>query len=395
MPKNHILSRRLFAAGAAAAITGPACAQIPGNNIPQTKQPSLIGRRPAPPVITPAETSTTVFADHFDTGNVQSFASFSEVLTAHAGATPSPEAIENLRLFFLNGGRKAIALDIVGGDAQTVVSAMQSRITNDLDFDFLCAPIAARLGAAAAGAIYAEGLAYAKSHQALLIMDSPDSGGDIAADWVKPIGVFDANAAMFAPRLKNGAFDGSIAASGAVCGVAARVDGARGIWKAAAGTANPITGASPTTFYSNAKIEQFANANINVIRSLAGPGTLIWGSRTTSSDPEWKYIPVRRMALFIEKSLNGGLDWTVFEPNKAPLWSKVKQSVDVFMTDLFRRGAFQGAKAEEAFFVRCDRTTMTQTDIDAGRLNVLVGFAPLRPAEFVVLRIAAKAVSAP
>ncbi len=120
-------------------------------------------------------------------------------------------------------------------------------------------------------------------------------------------------------------------------------------------------------------------------------GNVVWGSRTLDGDndrgSEWKYVPVRRMALFLEESLFRGTQWVVFEPNDEPLWAQIRLNIGAFMQQLFRQGAFQGATPREAYFVKCDRTTTTQADINLGIVNILVGFAPLKPAEFVVLRI--------
>ncbi|WP_162529570.1 phage tail sheath family protein, partial [Agromyces humi] len=122
-----------------------------------------------------------------------------------------------------------------------------------------------------------------------------------------------------------------------------------------------------------------------------GRRPIVWGARTLAAGgpaaAEWKYVPVRRTALFLEESIERGLQWTVFEPNDEPLWQEVRESVGAFLHDLFRAGAFHGRSAAEAYFVRCGRETTTQEDLDAGELIVLMGFAPIRPAEFVVLRI--------
>jgi phage tail sheath protein FI len=134
-------------------------------------------------------------------------------------------------------------------------------------------------------------------------------------------------------------------------------------------------------------IDQLNPLGVNCLRLNPAGHVLVWGARTLAgNDSEWKYLPVRRTALYIEGSIERGTRWVVFEPNDEPLWTRLRASVEMFLIDLFRQGAFQGAKPEEGFFVKCDRSTMTQADIDAGRVNLLVGFAPLKPAEFVVLR---------
>jgi phage tail sheath protein FI len=132
-----------------------------------------------------------------------------------------------------------------------------------------------------------------------------------------------------------------------------------------------------------------AARGINPIRSFPGKGVLVWGARTTSQDSEYRYLAIRRLAIFLEHSIEAGLQWAVFETNGPALWAQVRSSVEDFLLSTWRSGKLLGRTAEEAFFVRCDQTTMTQNDIDNGRLIVVVGFAPVRPAEFVILRIGA------
>jgi Phage tail sheath C-terminal domain len=129
---------------------------------------------------------------------------------------------------------------------------------------------------------------------------------------------------------------------------------------------------------------------VNSIRAFRGHGIRVWGSRTLASDPEWKYVNVRRLVAFLERSLDRGTQWTVFEPNGESLWAQVRSAVGVFLNDLWRQEAFAGGSPGDAFYVRCDRRTMTQDDIDQGRLVMEIGIAPVRPAEFVIIRIARK-----
>jgi phage tail sheath protein FI len=130
---------------------------------------------------------------------------------------------------------------------------------------------------------------------------------------------------------------------------------------------------------------------INCLRTMPAAGHVIWGARTRVGDDrlasEWKYVPVRRTALFLEESLYRALHWVVFEPNDEPLWAQIRLNVGAFMNSLFRQGAFQGQSPREAYFVKCDKDTTTQNDIDRGIVNILVGFAPLKPAEFVVIKL--------
>ncbi len=179
---------------------------------------------------------------------------------------------------------------------------------------------------------------------------------------------------------------------GSVAGVYARTDATRGVWKAPAGTDASLTGVAgvvkPMSDDDNGVLNPLA---VNCIRKFPVYGTIVWGARTLRGNDEigseWKYVPVRRTALFIEESLFRGLKWVVFEPNDEPLWSQIRLNAGSFMHDLFRQGAFQGSTPKDAYFVKCDKDTTTQSDINRGIVNILVGFAPLKPAEFVVIQI--------
>ncbi|MFC5437158.1 phage tail sheath subtilisin-like domain-containing protein [Rhodanobacter umsongensis] len=179
---------------------------------------------------------------------------------------------------------------------------------------------------------------------------------------------------------------------GFVAGIYARTDATRGVWKAPAGSEASVTGAlgvsAMLTNNENGVLNPLA---INCIRTFPVYGTVVWGARTLQGNDErgseWKYVPVRRTALFIEESLYRGTQWVVFEPNDEPLWSQIRLNVGAFMQNLFRQGAFQGKTPNDAYFVKCDKETTTQNDINLGIVNIVVGFAPLKPAEFVVIQL--------
>lgn len=180
--------------------------------------------------------------------------------------------------------------------------------------------------------------------------------------------------------------------SGFVAGLYAKTDAQRGVWKAPAGVNVGLGGAVGLAVnFTDVQQGNLNDKNVNCIRQFASAGIVLWGARTLSADPEWKYIPVRRMAIFLRVSIYRGIQFAVFEPNDEPLWSQLRLNIGSFMTVLFRRGAFQGATPSQAFFVKCDGETTTQDDINLGIVNVLVGFAPLKPAEFVVVKISQKA----
>jgi phage tail sheath protein FI len=179
---------------------------------------------------------------------------------------------------------------------------------------------------------------------------------------------------------------------GFVAGLYARTDTNRGVWKAPAGTEASLTGVyGPSVTLTNDENGVLNPLAVNCIRALPVYGTVLWGARTLQGNDErgseWKYIPVRRTALFIEETLFRALKWVVFEPNDEPLWAQIRLNVGAFMHDLFRQGAFQGQTPKDAYFVKCDKETTTQSDINRGIVNIIVGFAPLKPAEFVIVKI--------
>jgi hypothetical protein len=177
----------------------------------------------------------------------------------------------------------------------------------------------------------------------------------------------------------------SIPPSGHIAGIYARTDTERGVHKAPANES--IRGVvSLQVNIDKSKQEILNNRGINVIRYFPGRGILVWGARTISKDPIWKYVNVRRLSIFIEKSIKRSTQWAVFEPNNERLWSRIKAVLTQFLTIVWKDGALIGTTPEEGFFVKCDRTTMTQSDIDNGRLIVIVGIAPNKPAEFVIFK---------
>jgi uncharacterized protein len=246
-----------------------------------------------------------------------------------------------------------------------------------------------------------------RSRRAFFILDAPaawDEISDVTSNATgidsiaATVGTDNArNAAVFFPRLRmpNPLRQNQIetfASCGAVAGVFARTDTQRGVWKAPAGLEAGIAGVSalsvPMTDSENGQLNPIG---VNCLRAMPGAGPVVWGSRTLRgadrlADTDWKYIPVRRLALFLEESIYRGTQWAVFEPNDEPLWSQLRMNIGGFLQTMFRQGAFQGSSAREAYFVKCDRSTTTQTDINNGIVNILIGYAPLKPAEFVILK---------
>jgi phage tail sheath protein FI len=250
--------------------------------------------------------------------------------------------------------------------------------------------------------IWDEALAFCKGRRAMLLVDPP-------AVWNEPADVFNAgigldtvvtrdeNAALFFPRiraanpLKENRIE-TFAPCGAVAGVFARVDASRGVWKAPAGQETALFGVRELDVKLTDQENGLLNPQgINCLRTFPVAGRVVWGARTLEGADQlasqWKYIPVRRLALYIEETLYRNTGWVVFEPNDEPLWSQIRLSIGSFMQNLFRQGAFQGSTPRDAYLVKCDKDTTTQTDIDSGIVNIIVGFAPLKPAEFVIIKI--------
>jgi Bacteriophage tail sheath protein len=248
--------------------------------------------------------------------------------------------------------------------------------------------------------IYAAAISLCRDRRAMVLIDPPPAVSDVASavDWkTSGLAVHQENGAAFFPRLRlpdpaNNFQLRTFAPSGVVAGLYARIDGTRGVWKAPAGTEATLTGVQGVVYPLNDLENGVLNPlGLNCFRIFPIYGPVLWGARTlVGSDAEasqWKYVPVRRLALYIEESLYRGTKWAVFEPNDEPLWAQLRLNIGSFMHDLFRRGAFQGASPADAYLVKCDKDTTTQNDIDRGIVNILVGFAPLKPAEFVVIQI--------
>jgi Bacteriophage tail sheath protein len=256
-------------------------------------------------------------------------------------------------------------------------------------------------------ALLADAIAYCEERRAFCIVDLPAATDtlDDARQWLTENGSLrHKNAAAYFPQFlapdpvqnfRTRAFS----PSGAVAGIYARTDTNRGVWKAPAGTDAVVRGARGLAYTLTDPENGVLNPlGLNSLRTFPVFGPVVWGSRTlVGADQlasEWKYVPVRRTALFIEESLFRGTKWVVFEPNDETLWAQIRLNIGAFMQTLFRQGAFQGTSAREAYFVKCDNETTTQNDIDRGIVNIVVGFAPLKPVEFVVIRFQQKTLEA-
>jgi phage tail sheath protein FI len=268
-------------------------------------------------------------------------------------------------------------------------------------FNLLCLPPEGATADYPAGLVDAA-IALCEEERAMLLVDSPsgwtDKDGPLdPTTGLDSVATKSKNAALFFPRLKqpNPLRDNQVeefVPCGAVAGVMARTDTQRGVWKAPAGIEATLRGVPELSVKLNdAENGELNPLGVNCLRAFPVIGRIVWGARTLRGSDiladEYKYIPVRRLALFIEESLFRGTQWVVFEPNDEPLWAQIRLNIGAFMHNLFRQGAFQGTTPRQAYFVKCDKETTTQNDIDRGIVNIVVGFAPLKPAEFVIIKI--------
>lgn len=325
--------------------------------------------------------------------------------------------------YFSNGGRTAVvvntprtsgkgsahvaAADLTGRESDnTGIFALEGSLSGLPPSNILVIPDMAALSAREHASAAKTILAFCEEHRAFFIIDppAPRSSRRVLTqilDWAKRSdAIRHPNAAVYFPRIacadplgKSGAESGTMVApaSGAIAGLYARTDQRGGVWKAPAGIDARLLGADDVEIaLSDAQIGELHGVSINGIRALPRRGVLAWGARTFVGDAanqQWKYVNVRRLLLFIEESLYDGLGWSVFEPNGVSLWAQIRLAVSSFMNHLWQAGALLGPSTREAYFVKCGYDTMSQADIEDGRVNLLIGVAPTKPAEFVVLKI--------
>ena len=321
---------------------------------------------------------------------VRSFAGFVRRFGKLSAALETGYAVHQ---YFLNGGRKAWVVRV----AQNPNTHRFKRGLKALDgvdlFNLLVLPgvtTPARVALAAG---------YCQKRRVFLLVDAPASAKTPAQiEEAAQNLAFDSksHAALYYPWIRitdplNKSQPRLSPSSGTIAGMIARMDTSRGVWKAPAGTEANLKGVTGLEReLTNAEIGRLNPRAVNCLRSLPVHGPVAWGARTLAGDDrtgsEFKYIPVRRTALFIAESVSRGIKWAVFEPNDESLWAQLRLHVGAFLHSLFHAGAFQGTTPREAYFVKCDSTTTRQSDIDAGVVNVIIGFAPLKPAEFVVLK---------
>ena len=326
----------------------------------------------------------------------------------HSGAITDPDV-------WTNDGKSTAAKTGIADDAvdsapltsveyigsQAAKSGMYMLDKVDL-FNLLCIPADVR-GGDLPDDVYQEALTYCYTKRRAMLIVDPKAGWTnvmtvgAGVSGMNLSGNATRNAAIYYPRIRQsdpnlgGQID-TFVPCGMIAGVMARIDAQKGIWKAPAGTDATLNGVESLQVEMTDADSRLLNLiGVNCLRSLPNNGRVVWGARTMRGTDieadEYDYVPVRRLALFIEESIHQGTQWVVFEPNDEPLWAQIRLNVGSFMLALFRQGAFQGRTPDQAYFVKCDRETNTQTDIDNGIVNFLVGFAPLRPAEFVIIKM--------
>lgn len=331
---------------------------VPGVSIEET---SFRAKR-----IEPAPTSVTVLLGTCPAGPgdevvaVESLADFDHGYPEASGS-PLRRAVQD---FFSHGGRQALTVRVTDGTAALANLAEHDWQLLVVDPEVIDLATAHTL---------------CLQHRAFLVCDATDDG-------TLPAGLGN-NAAAYFPPFTSGP------CAPAVAGVFAQNDARRGIWASPAGTGATVK-LPLSRELTKKEIDVLVSRQVNALRTLPSGKAVVWSARTASADPQWKYVPVRRLLLFLERSIERGLHWVVFEPNGETLWAQARQTVSDFLSALWRQGALAGRRPDEAYFVRCDRSTMTQVDIDAGRLVVLVGVATVKPAEFVIFRITAQTSAA-
>lgn len=343
--------------------------------------------------ITGAPTSITAFIGRTAQGpldqavTIASVAEFEQTF----GSDPSYLLGSSVQDFFTNGGTSAVIVRTLDpGNASAALQALA-----DTAFNLLVMPVD-ECDDAAQKIVRASAAAFCREHCALYIVDPPaewKSVDDVTG--VEDLGIADGDAsyaAVYFPRVMKA--NQSSAASGLVAGVMARTAAQQGVWKAPAGLEAVLIGIDGFDLehpITNAENDQLNALSVNCLRQFPVYGNVVWGARTMRGadmlGDDYKYIQVRRLANYIEESLRNSLQWVVFEPNNETLWTLIRQQVASFMQMLYEQGAFASSSPKDAYFVNCDSTTTTPIDIEQGVVNVIVGFAPELPAEFVVLSI--------
>jgi phage tail sheath protein FI len=343
-----------------------------------------------------ADASTAVFLDRFARGPVgiatavDSFADFEHLF---GGLVHGSDSSYQVLQFFQNGGRAAQVIRAAPGTPGDLAAALRASLSAAAPFPVVCIPPTASLSDAEALPLVAAAQEQCKRHRSFLVIDVPPSTRiptpAAMVSWWKSHSAYlsrpEGCAAIYYPRLTiadplEANRPREIGASGAVAGIYARTDIAHGVWKQPAGEEATVQCATPVCRLTDVDLGALTPLRINSIREVPGAGLVVWGAKTVASHSEWKYVNIRRLAFFIESSIDAGLKWAAFEPNGSRLRAKILSEVAAFLDSLWRQGGLLGNKPEQAYYVRCDSPSASTVAID-------VGYAPLRPAEFVVLKM--------
>lgn len=373
--------------------------QIPGVYIPEINSPvkTIVGVSTATPVLIGTFPSGLPFTPKKVRSHQEGDRIFGGLQTNHLSSLV-------MKQFFENGGKEIWIVSIgrtTRGQPKLLLKGLL-QLSHIPSFTILLIPETTHLSDREAAKVFQTAIPIIEQQRAVYLIDPPQQ--DAIRQSVKSLALWyksqpfirHPNLILYHPRIHipsmaSAALPITIPPSGTLAGLFARLDETRGVWKAPAGMEATLMGVMGLEqLLTSQDVTLLESGNINALKQTSPTTFVAWGSRTLSPDPEWRYVPVRRTALFLESSIKQGLTWTVFEPNDEPLWKQIRQSVGDFLTSLFRQGAFQGTKPQDAFFVKCGRDTITANDQAAGLLHILVGFAPLKPAEFVTLRISQK-----
>ncbi|MEW6516044.1 MAG: DUF2586 family protein [candidate division FCPU426 bacterium] len=333
-----------------------------------------------------------------------------------ADGAKNSELARAIRFFFANGGTGCYVFRIGRNTGGTEADGSQTpQLSDYLDafelvdrevelFNLLILPQDATQNTATQTSLWGPASEFCRKRRALLLLDPLPEWTSVEkildpAQGLPAVraGLAREHCVLHYPRVRVAENGGEVAlgASGVLAGLLGRMDSSRGVWKAPAGTEADLRGLAGLALEVSEEEHTRLNAmGVNALRTVGGK-LVSWGARTLAGDDqyggEYKYLSVKRTALFLEESLRRGLQWTVFEPNDEPLWARIRASVQAFMHTLFQQGAFQGSAPGHAYFVRCDTTTTTAADRAQGRVNLQVGFAPLKPAEFVIISMPLRA----
>ncbi len=377
--------------------------ELPGSPQPIEGVPTSTAAFVGPTLIGPTDATPTLLTS---LGDFESIYGDASDLTFNDSPTPIHNFLFSAaRAFFENGGQRLYIARIAAAAGQAGPSptaadyhAALATLETFSEISVVAAPGSTVFGGsspAQVAAIHAELIAHVSRSAAyrFAVLDPPPGASTTDIQTIRAQ-IDSRYAALYYPWItisdpNGGAAQIAVPPSGFICGIYARVDTQQGVFKAPAN--QPLLGALGfELILTDTESDTLNNLGINTLRSFPGRGDLVWGARTVTSDPDWQYVNVRRLFIYIESSIDKGIQWAVFEPNNELLWAALTSRISSFLVTVWHQGALQGTKPEEAFFVKCDRTTMTQNDIDNGRLICVVGMAPVRPAEFVLFRICVK-----